>query len=151
PTARHPRRWSGAVSSADGLWFVDLLATGDTVMRTDSARVGTSFLLLVLLGILGVWPGAAGAAGQQPLKIDGTPFVYLTDITRGEKGSMASLFDGYNKLRIPLYNSERDSRFQVKDNQGETQLEGKVVHIGARDVVFSVGAKVYAIHFGQSM
>jgi hypothetical protein len=95
-------------------------------------------------------PQAAADATQVP-RIDVAWFVYLTDISRTGRGSQAALYDQHHDRTITLSGTAEGRQFRVKDNDGETRLDGETVHVGARDVVFATGGKTYAIHLGQSL
>jgi hypothetical protein len=80
-----------------------------------------------------------------------TQFVYLTDITHTEKGAEAFLYDRYNNRRIRLRASAGFNTFRLRDSQGETLVQGKVLTIEDRDLTFQVDEAKYTIHVGQSL
>ena len=84
-------------------------------------------------------------------KIEATEFVYLTDITHTGNKAEAFLFDRYNNSKTRLRASAGFDSFRVRDSKGETLVQGKVVRIDDRDVIFRAGEKYYSIHVGQNL
>ena len=83
--------------------------------------------------------------------IDVAQFVFLTDITQVDAKVEAHLYDRYNNSRTKLRTGTGADSFRIRDAQGATIVQGKVVRIDDRDVIFQVGTKVYTIHVGQSL
>lgn len=83
--------------------------------------------------------------------VDVTEFVHLTDITRNERKTEAFLYDRYNNRTTRLRASAGFNAFRVLDNDGEVLVQGTVVQVEEREVVFKVGEKYYTIHVGQSL
>src|SRR5262245_20165073 len=106
---------------------------------------------LTLWLVVATGPYAAGGADDVQAKLDLARFVYLTDITHTAKGSQATLYDQPNKREIKLDPADGGGKFQVPDANNMVRVEGKVIHLGPRDVLFSSRDKAYAIHLGQSI
>lgn len=75
----------------------------------------------------------------------------LIEISPSANGPRATLWDGMGKREIKLRLEGANNHFQLRDIGGTTQVEGTVVHIGRRDVVFRSDGNNYAIHLGQSL
>jgi len=85
-------------------------------------------------------------------KTDVTQFVFVTDITHDASKSEAFLFDHYSKSpKTRLRASPGFDTFRIRDAQGETVLQGKVVRLAERDVIFLANGKHYAWHVGQNL
>jgi hypothetical protein len=88
---------------------------------------------------------------QTPPSIDMTQFTFLTDITRSETRTEAFFYDRYNNTRTRIRHSAGFDSFRIRDNNGDTLVQGKVVRIDDRDVLFQAGGQYYAVHVGQSL
>lgn len=91
------------------------------------------------------------SAENPKAEVEVTKFVYLTDITEGPKGFEAFLYDRYNNRKTRLRASSGFNRFRVTDEAGDALVEGQVVRIDTRDVVFLADGKHYALHVGQNV
>ncbi|HEV3262771.1 MAG TPA: hypothetical protein VG013_38400 [Gemmataceae bacterium] len=81
-----------------------------------------------------------------------TQFWYLTDITGYDHGLQGWLYERTKKdHRTRLRASAGFDRFRIIGDDGEVQLEGKVVCIHERDIVFQAKDKYYVLHVGQSL
>jgi len=93
--------------------------------------------------------------GRRPVtpkvNVDVREFVYLTDITRTDLKLEAWLYDRYNGIKKRLRASAGFSDLKIKDSQGEMLIDGVVVRIDERDVIFRVGKKYYSLHVGQNL
>lgn len=70
--------------------------------------------------------------------IDVAEFIYLTDITRSERGIEGFLYDRITNRQTRLRNSAAFDSFKVLDTRGETILRGFVVRFDERDLIFRV-------------
>jgi hypothetical protein len=84
-------------------------------------------------------------------------YAELTDITRNGVDYQAFITEKdkkEKKTRLRAKNGKPlggfDS-FHVKDISGESVLQGKVVWIGERDLIFKSDDKYYSLHFGQNL
>src|SRR5262249_40526191 len=77
--------------------------------------------------------------------------VYLTDIVRNERRADAYLYDRYNNEWTHLRASAAFDSFRVVGGDGRTRVDGRVVRVDERDVIFQADAKFYAIHVGQTL
>jgi hypothetical protein len=84
-------------------------------------------------------------------KIEATEFVYLTDITQTGNKAEAWLYDRYNNSKTRLRASTGFDAFRIRDSKGETLVQGKVIRIDDRDLIFQAGDKYYSIHVGQNL
>jgi hypothetical protein len=84
-------------------------------------------------------------------KVDATEHVYLTDITHTGTKAEAFLYDRYNNSKTRLRASAGFDAFRIRDSKGETLVQGKVVRIEDRDLIFRSGEKYYSIHVGESL
>ena len=84
-------------------------------------------------------------------KIEATEFIYLTDISRTGSKAEAWLYDRYNNSKTRLRASTGFDSFRFRDSKGETLVQGKVIRIDERDLVFRAGEKYYSIHVGQNL
>jgi len=80
-----------------------------------------------------------------------TRFVHLTDITSSDRRTEAFLYDRYNNKRTRLRASTGFDSFTIYDSAGSKVLNGKVVRIDNRDIIFEVEEKYYVIHVGQNL
>jgi hypothetical protein len=88
---------------------------------------------------------------RPPEEIELTQFVNLTDITHDSSRTEAFLYGRVNKRFYRLRAEPGFNIFRVWDDKGETKVRGKVVQIGARELIFSVDDAYYQIHIGQSL
>jgi hypothetical protein len=88
---------------------------------------------------------------ERPAGTDMTQFTFLTDIVRSDARSEAFLYDRYNNSRTRLRGSTGYDSFRIRDSNGETQVQGRVVRIDDRDIVFRAGDQYYLFHVGQSL
>jgi hypothetical protein len=84
-------------------------------------------------------------------RTDVKQFVVLTDITVGPTKTEAWMFDRYNGPRSRLQVSRGFDLIRVRDGSGTLIVDGKVVKIMERDVIFSVSDKYYAFHVGATL
>src|SRR4029077_6297128 len=84
-------------------------------------------------------------------KIEATEFVYLTDITHTGSKAEAFLYDRYNNSKTRLRASAGFDAFRVRHGKGETLVQGKIIRIDDRDLIFRAGEKYYSIHVGQNL
>jgi hypothetical protein len=88
---------------------------------------------------------------ERTTAVNVSPFVYLTDITRSDRDPEAFLYDRYNNRKTRLRASAGFNSFTVRDDQGETLVQGKVVRIDEREVIFVADEKYYAMHVGDNL
>jgi hypothetical protein len=90
-------------------------------------------------------------APQQAMdNFDSLEHVFLTDITYGTRWE-AFLYARNNNTKTRLRASAGFDTFRVRDSKGETLVQGKVIRMEDRDVIFSSGDKYYSIHVGQNL
>lgn len=92
---------------------------------------------------------AQNAAQRDDVEV--TRFVHLTDITNNGRYQEAFLYDRTSNRKTRLRAQAGFDSFRIQDSAGETLVRGKVTRIDARDLVFQVDDKVYAMHVGQSL
>jgi hypothetical protein len=83
--------------------------------------------------------------------MDMTQFTFLTDIVHSELRGEAFFYDRLNNSRTRLRNSAGFDTFRIRDSNGDTQVQGKIVRMDERDIIFVASDRYYAIHVGQSM
>lgn len=83
--------------------------------------------------------------------VDVIQFVYLTDITQTISKTEAFLYDRYNNRKTRLRASAGFDSFRIRDSEGESLLEGKVIRINDRDLIIFVNDKYYVVHVGHSL
>ncbi len=111
------------------------------------ARTSGSYLALAKKDIFFGRPPSRETPGGE---VEVSRFLYLTDITQAGKKSEAFLYDRLNNRKTRLRSSPGFDSFRVMDGD-KTVVQGKVVRIDARDVVFHAGGKYYSLHVGQSL
>src|SRR6266481_1020144 len=84
-------------------------------------------------------------------KTAATEHVYLTDITHTGTKAEAFLYDRYNNSKTRLRASAGFDSFRIRDSKGVTLVQGKVVRIDDRDLIFQSGDRYYAMHVGQNL
>jgi hypothetical protein len=80
-----------------------------------------------------------------------TRFVHLTDITKNDRHREAFLYDRYNNRWTRLRNSIGFDKFRIIDGEGEPLVEGRVVKIEDREVIFRADEKYYVWHIGNTV
>jgi hypothetical protein len=95
--------------------------------------------------------GAAQSDTQPQPRLDPLPYTRLSEVTRSDRGTRATLFDQLNNRSIILRNTGDARDFQIRYLDGTPRLDGTVTHIGGRDMVFRAGEKEFAVHLGQSI
>jgi hypothetical protein len=83
--------------------------------------------------------------------VDVTRYWYLTDITQNERRWEAFFYDRYGPKRTRLRTESGFDSFQIRDEQGETKVRGRIVRIDPRDVIFKANENYYSMHVGQSL
>jgi type II secretory pathway component GspD/PulD (secretin) len=78
-------------------------------------------------------------------------FVYLTDISRTDQTQEAFLYDRYHNRQTRLRTDTGFDQFRLRDDKGQVFLQGKVLHINPRELIFRVHDKVYAVHVGETV
>jgi hypothetical protein len=78
-------------------------------------------------------------------------FVHLTDITANFIRREATLYNRLTNRHIRLRAEGGFDSFDVRDANDHVILKGKVEHIAARDVIFMVDGKRYAVHLRESL
>jgi hypothetical protein len=91
------------------------------------------------------------AAVQIAEQVDATEYVYLTDITHTGEKAEAFLYDRYNNSKTRLRASAGFDSFRIRNAKGETLVQGKIIRIEDRDVIFRSDDKYYSMHVGQSL
>jgi hypothetical protein len=91
------------------------------------------------------------APEQVAEKIEATEFIYLTDITHVGDKAEAFLYDRYNNSKTRLRPTAGFDSFRIRDSKGETLVQGKVIRIDDRDLIFRCGEKYYSIHVGENL
>jgi hypothetical protein len=84
-------------------------------------------------------------------ELGSTRFVFLTDITRTPLRYEAYLYDRSNNRQTRLRSSRGFDAFRITDKDGGTRVQGQVIHIDSRDLIFRVGEKYYTMHLGQNL
>jgi hypothetical protein len=92
-----------------------------------------------------------GAPQRSKDDVDVIRYVYLTDITQTVSKTEAFLYDRYNNLKTRLRSSAGFDSFRIRDGEGDTVLQGKVIRINDRDLVILVEEKYYMVHVGESL
>jgi hypothetical protein len=92
-----------------------------------------------------------GPTTPQGDRTDVTQFVSLTDITVGPSKAEAFLFDKYQVRRTRLQTSAGFDTFRIRNAANETVVNGKVVKIEERDVIFLANDKYYSFHVGATL
>ncbi|MBL8794196.1 MAG: hypothetical protein JNM56_09840 [Planctomycetia bacterium] len=85
-------------------------------------------------------------------KTDVTQYVVVTDITHEANKVEAFYLNHYSggpKTRMRA--SPGFDTFRIRDAQGETVVQGKVLRLADRDVIFLANGKHYAWHVGQTL
>jgi hypothetical protein len=93
--------------------------------------------------------GSQPAVAQEEVEL--TRFWYLISITSDGRKREAFLYDRASNHKTRLRAEAGFNSFRVLDDKGETLVRGRVTKIEARDVVFQVENKNYAIHVGQNL
>jgi hypothetical protein len=83
-------------------------------------------------------------------KLDTLEHVFLTDITYNGRWE-AFLYSRYNNAKTRLRASAGFDAFRVRNDKGDTLVQGKVVRIEDRDLIFLSGDKYYSMHVGQNL
>jgi hypothetical protein len=78
-------------------------------------------------------------------------FVYLTKISHDSQYQEASLWDQINLRITRLRCAPGFDQFRITDDDGEVVVQGKVLRISERDLVFGVGNRYYMMHIGQNI
>jgi hypothetical protein len=92
-----------------------------------------------------------GRAPGPANEVDVTQLVHLTDITRSDNGSEACLHNGQTKTDIRLGLDGAYQTFRILDSRGELRVQGKVVRIEDREVIFRSGEHYYSIQLGKTL
>jgi len=74
----------------------------------------------------------------------------ITDITYNGRGE-AFLYARFNNTKTRLRTSAGFDSFRVRNDKGETLVQGKVIRIEDRDLIFQSGDKYYSLHVGQNL
>jgi hypothetical protein len=130
------------------------IKTGALAMPTIAVS-RTGIVLFTLWWGLGVWPMTAAAAFLPKIpragKLNVTQFVYLTDISRADRTWDAHFYDRFQNTEIRVRSDPEFAKFHIKGYKGQVSLEGTVLHISPRDVIFRAADKVFAIRVGQTL
>jgi hypothetical protein len=97
-----------------------------------------------------IFTGAA-ESGPEGDVVEVTHFVYLTDITYSKGRYEAFLYDRYNNHTTRLRSSAGFDRFRISDNNGKQMIQGKVVHLDSRFLIYQANGKYYTLHVGQNI
>jgi hypothetical protein len=116
---------------------------GPPILATPSRQYGSIAAKDIFFG-----PTVVEQVAQ---KVDATEHVYLTDITHTGTKSEAFLYDRYNNSKTRLRASAGFDAFRIRDGKGEVLVQGKVIRISDRDVIFRAGEKYYSIHVGDNL
>ena len=98
-----------------------------------------------------IFLGGAPPKAQPTQEFEGPGFVYLTDITELNHKHEAWLYHRASKQKQRLRDSAGFDSIRVTDQDHNTLVQGKVIRIDARDVIFKVHDKYYALHVGQNI
>ena len=93
----------------------------------------------------------AGNLETTAAAVEVTQYVYLTDISRYDRYAEAFLYDRYDNKKTRLRSTRGFDRFRIVTGEKSKPLDGQVVQIGARDVIFQADGRYYSLHVGQSL
>ncbi|MBV9124314.1 MAG: hypothetical protein JO112_13225 [Planctomycetes bacterium] len=83
--------------------------------------------------------------------VEVSPFVYLTDITKTNQNYEAFLYDRYDNRRTRLLTQTGYNSFRVSDSAGNIVVQGKIVQMDERNIIFQADGKYYQLHIGQNI
>jgi hypothetical protein len=94
--------------------------------------------------------GSVAAPEVVASQADSIENIYLTDITYSGKWE-AFLYVRFNNTKTRLRASAGFDSFRIRNDKGEVLVQGKVVRIEDRDLIFQSGDKYYSMHVGQNL
>jgi hypothetical protein len=98
-----------------------------------------------------IFIGPAPVAAKKTEDVDVTELVRLTDITKNLGSFEGNLWDRWNNQTTRLRSTSGFDQFRIRDSEGNTIVQGKVMKIFHQDIIFQANDKFYMIHVGDSI
>jgi hypothetical protein len=96
-----------------------------------------------------IFVGPIDVKKEPPVNV--AEFVYLTDISRDEKYLEGHLYNRWDNHQTRLRKIPGFDFFSIHDNNGAVLVNGKVIFMDARELVFEAEDKLYRLHVGQNI